>query len=115
MLPRVAETVALAVYRQGLAQSRDGGQGDGASRSPGAVRPIAGGGGVGRLAGGIVDDLDDPDEGGRAKKHRRGPLQNLDPLHVRQIEIGNRGIEGAAQGNAVDDQQEGVELMQAPE
>ena len=62
-----------------------------------------------------MDLLHDADEGGRAEHHWRGALQHLDALDIVHVQRGDHRIEGAAPGHAIDDQQEGVELVQTPE
>ncbi len=68
-----------------------------------------------RLRRELVDDLDDAHEGGGAVHHGRRPPLDLDALHVLQVQGGERRVEGAAPGHAIHHQQEGVELLQAPE
>jgi hypothetical protein len=60
------------------------------------------------------DHLDDTDEGGRAVHHGSGAAQHLDALDVAEVERRDRGIEGAAPRNAVDDEEVGIELAEGP-
>jgi hypothetical protein len=62
-----------------------------------------------------VDDVDHADERGGAIGHRRGTAQDLDPIHVGQIERLDGGVERATPGDAVHGQEERVEFLQAPE
>lgn len=69
----------------------------------------------GSLPGRVVDHVDHADEARRAVAHGRGALEHFDALDVRDVERRERGRERAAPRNAVDDEQERIELAQAPE
>jgi hypothetical protein len=63
----------------------------------------------------LVHDLDDADERRRTVHDGRRAAQHLDAVEVVHVERGERGVEGAAPGHSVDDEQERVELLEAPE
>ena len=115
VLPLVGESETLPVDGQGLLVVADLRQDERRRATRRAVVAIGDIDLVGRLAGGMVDFLHDADKGGGAIHHRRGALQHLDPLHVVHVQGGDHRVEGPAPGHAVDHQQEGVELVQAPE
>ncbi len=114
-LPLVGEAQALAIKRERLLVVSGLGQDEGSRAARRAVASVGDIEVAGSLAGGIVQDLDDPDEGGGAIHHRRRAFQHLDALDVIEVEGRNHRIEGAAPGDAIDDQEEGVELVQTPE
>jgi hypothetical protein len=74
-------------------------------------KPRVGGAG----AGGLVDHLDHAGARGCTVHHRRGALENLDALDIVKVQRRDRRVERAAPRNAVDNQQDGVELVQAQE
>ena len=113
--PVVAEALALRVEINRRLQTRPGRQGSAPGERAGPVTARRGAQARTALAGGAVDDVDDADEGGGAISHRRGAAQDLDAVHVGEIERLDGGIERATPGNAVHRQEERVELLEAPE
>ena len=61
------------------------------------------------------DDVDHADEAGRSIGHRRRAADDLDAVDIDRIERCSRRVERAAERDAVDHQQIGVELGQALE
>src|SRR5579864_2484434 len=62
-----------------------------------------------------MKDLDHSDKGRCSVCDRSRPFQYFYSFDVRKVEIGNGGVERAAERYAVDDKQKSVELVQTPE
>src|SRR6185312_16623704 len=80
-----------------------------------AVGPEGDAGGASGSAGLDVDDVDDADEGGSAVLDGRGTADDLDAIHTGHVHGAEIGIEGAAHGHAIHQQEEGVELSESLE
>src|SRR6185295_9911961 len=106
---------ALGVDGEGLLQAAGRGEGGGEGGAAAAVVAAPDPPRASSRAGRTVDDVDDADERGGAVHHRRRAAQDLDPLDVREVDAGEGGIEGAAPGHAVHDEEKSVELAQAPD
>src|SRR2546428_583638 len=70
---------------------------------------------LGTRSGLTVNDVDDPDEGGGSVHDGGSSAKDLDAVDAGQVQCREGRIEGAPPGNAVDEQQERVELPQPPE
>src|SRR5437867_5346331 len=113
--PVVAEPLAAGIEAERRRDPRPSGE----RRMPGdrsaAVAPCGRPEGRLSLSRRAVDHVDDAHERGGAVHDGSGAAQDLDPIHVRQVERGERRIEGAARRDAVHGKEEGVELLQTPE
>ena len=115
VLAPVGETQALPVDGQRLSIVSHLGQDQGGGAPGGAIFPALEVDGVVGLAGRIVEGLHDAHEGCGAEHHRGRALEHLDALHIVHVPGGDHRVERAAPRHAVDHQQEGVELVKAPE
>src|SRR5437867_7327008 len=61
-----------------------------------------------------MNHMNDANECSSAVHDRRGTAYDLDPIDVGQIECRKVRVEGSSPGDAIDDQQEGIEFAQAP-
>lgn len=66
------------------------------------------------LARQVADHLDHPDEGGGPVHDGGGSSKDLDPLDVLQDQRRHLRVEGSPPGNAIHDQEVGLELPEPP-
>ena len=62
----------------------------------------AGGQSISGLARRKMNDLNHSNKGGGAIDNRRRPFEHFNSFDVREVEIGDGGVECAAQRNAID-------------
>src|SRR5882724_1007366 len=111
----VAETYPLAVDGQARGPIAEKRNWRGERAAAAAVAPAVECQGTTGRCSVFVNNLDDADERRCSICNGRGTAQNFDSIDIVQIQVRERGIEGAAPRNSIHHQEKRVEFLKAPE